>query len=97
MTEHPGFNPEEVYKTLGDLLELPEDNPHATIIAMFVKSVEEELVKHEDLGPKMAHRHVVGRLLGLDLEAMDDLYSEDMVRCHDALPLVLDLDEAFSR
>ncbi|KAK0390795.1 hypothetical protein NLU13_0298 [Sarocladium strictum] len=97
VTESPDYGVRQVFENLGHLLELPEINPHAAVLGLYVQKIEDELMKHEDLGPNAEQREAVGQLLDLDSDAMDEQYSKEMIRCHDALPLVLDVDEAFSR
>lgn len=81
----------------GPLLEHSDENPCATIIGLYVQAIEDEIIKHDDLGPSDEQREAITDLLDLDEDAVDEPYSEDMIRCQDALPLVINLDEAFRR
>jgi hypothetical protein len=67
------------------------------MIGMYVQGIEDEVLEHEELGPNDAQFAAVRTLLQLDPAAMTAPYALETVRCSDALPLVLDFDEAFTQ
>lgn len=94
--EDERIDAEFIFQQYGALLREPGANLHATMIGMYVQGIEDEIIKHDDLAPTDAQRRVASQLFNSNVSDADE-YSAEMIHFQDALPLVLNLDEAFRR
>ncbi|OBT41478.1 hypothetical protein VE00_07576 [Pseudogymnoascus sp. WSF 3629] len=81
---------------LSPLLQLPRQNPHATLITTFINAVK-EVAKTENSDDQCGDSERITKFLPLQLSSLLSPSSPDMMRMWDARDSVADVDKHFER